>query len=217
MRITIHAATHGIQPRRPIAVIRLDDLSPAVEIGRALTEGGVSALEFTLTNRRALAAVEDARGALGDAAFVGAGTVLDAESARAAILSGAQFLVTPTLAPDVIASGRSYGVPVLCGAMTPTEILAAHRAGAEYVKVFPARGLGPTFVKDVLGPLPGIRLVPTGGIDLENCGAFLDAGAYAVAVGGSLFPPDLVATGDWAAISALAGKYVAACSKAQGG
>jgi 2-dehydro-3-deoxyphosphogluconate aldolase/(4S)-4-hydroxy-2-oxoglutarate aldolase len=193
--------------------VRLDDLSAAVEIGRALVEGGIRSLEFTLTNRDALAAVTQVRTDLAGAAWVGAGTVLTADAARKAIGAGAQFLVTPTLEPDVITAGREAGVPVVCGAFTPTEILAAWRHGAELVKVFPARVLGPGFIKDVLAPLPDLRLVPTGGVDLENCRAFLGAGAYTVALGSNLVDATLIAKRDWQALAALARRYVEACER----
>ncbi len=202
-----------LERHRPIAIVRLDDLSEAVELGRALVEGGIRALEFTLTNRDAVAAVAQVRADLGEAAVVGAGTVLSADAAREAIAGGAQFLVTPTLEPDVIAAGREGGVPVVSGAFTPTEILAAWRHGAELVKVFPARALGPGYIKDVLAPLPDLRLVPTGGVDLENCGAFLAAGAYTVALGSNLVDSKLVARRDWQALAALARRYVEACER----
>jgi 2-dehydro-3-deoxyphosphogluconate aldolase/(4S)-4-hydroxy-2-oxoglutarate aldolase len=143
--------------------------------------------------------------------LVGAGTVLDAESAQASIDAGAQFLVTPAFLPEVIEVGRSRGIPVMAGAFTPTEILAAWRAGADFVKVFPAGGLGPTYIKDVLAPLPGVVLVPTGGVNLDNCAAFLDAGAYTVAIGGSLVSKKIAQQKDWAALTALARQYVEAC------
>lgn len=190
------AAVRGIQRNEPIAVIRLPDLGDAGDLAAALVAGGIRVLEFTLSNREALTAIEAVRPRLPNEVLVGAGTVLDEESARAAMLSGAQFLVTPTVQPDVVACGVEWGVPVICGAFTPTEILQAARSGADLVKVFPAGSVGPQYIKDVLGPLPHLRLVPTGGIDLENCRQFLRAGAYTVGVGGSLVKADLVARND---------------------
>lgn len=204
--------TDIIKPREPIAIVRLDDLSEAVRISNALLQGGISALEFTLTNHKALDAVEAALESLGGEATVGAGTVLDATSARMAILSGAQFLVTPTLAEDVISCGKRYSVPVICGAFTPTEILRAWELGADFVKVFPARSVGPAYFKDVLGPLPDIRLIPTGGVDLDNARKFLDAGAYAVAVGSNLVDRSLVERQDWKGLESIASQYAAACA-----
>lgn len=203
-----------IEPRQPIAIVRMDDLSQAVELSRALVAGGISALEFTLTNPDALAAIRRVRADLGDAARVGAGTVLTAENAHAAIDAGAQFLVTPTLELDVIATGRTAGAPVVCGALTPTEILAAWRHGAELIKVFPARAFGPAYIKDVLAPLPQLRLVPTGGVDLGNCAAFLSAGAFTVALGSNLVDAQLIKRHDWMGLTALARRYVEACAEA---
>lgn len=200
-----------LPPRQPIAIIRLPDLTHAVPLSLALVEGGIRALEFTLTNRAAHAAVEEVRAILPAGVLVGAGTVLDVDSARASVVSGAQFLVTPAFLPEVIACGRESGVPVICGALTPTEILSVWQAGAALVKVFPAGRLGPSYIMDILGPLPNIPLVPTGGVDLENCAAFLDAGAYTVAVGSSLLDRQLVKDRDWQGLTALAGRFVRAC------
>lgn len=209
-----HAGPVGLRRGGPIAIVRLDDLSEAVGIGRALVDGGVRAIEFTMTNESALRAVGDVREALGDGAFVGAGTVLDGKSAGEAIRSGAQFLVTPVLAREVIRAGREAGVPVVCGAFSPTEIHAAHEDGAELVKVFPARSLGPSFVKDVLAPLPDLKLVPTGGVGPENCASYIEAGAYTVAVGGSLVDGDTIARRDWTALAEKARSLVDACKQA---
>lgn len=195
----------------PIAIIRLDDLTEAVAISRALVEGGLTALEFTLTNSTALDAVASARAALGDTATVGVGTVLIAEQAQAAIEAGAQFLVTPAVRRDVISVAKAQGVPVACGAFTPTEILDAWEAGAPYIKVFPARTLGPSYIKDVLAPLPDLKLVPTGGVDLDNCAAYIKAGAFSVGIGSNLVDPKLVAAKDWAELTRRAAAYVAAC------
>jgi 2-dehydro-3-deoxyphosphogluconate aldolase/(4S)-4-hydroxy-2-oxoglutarate aldolase len=201
-----------IERHEPIAVIRLPDLGDAGDLSAALVAGGIRALELTLTNREALAAMETLRPRLPDGVLIGAGTVLDEESARAAIRVGAQFLVTPTVQLDVIDCGRQHGVPAICGALTPTEILQAARAGADLVKVFPAGAVGPGYIKNVLGPLPHLNLVPTGGIDLGNCRQFLLAGAYTVGIGGSLVDKTLVARKDWKGLSALASRYVEACS-----
>ncbi len=198
----------------PIAIVRLDDLSEALAIARALVEGGITTLEFTLTNREALGAIGRVRAELGDGATVGAGTVLDGADARAAVLAGAQFLVSPTLEPEVIATGLGEGVPVVCGALTPTEILTAHRLGAELVKLFPARGLGAAYIKDVLAPLPNLRLVPTGGVSLENCAELLQAGAYSVGLGSSLVDERLVAAKDWGGLTTLAARYAQKCASA---
>ena len=201
-----------IQPRQPIAIVRLDDLEQAVEISRALLAGGITVQEFALTNPHALEAITQVQRRLPGDLLLGAGTVLDAEMAQSAIAAGAEFLVTPAFLPDVIVVGRGAGIPVLSGAFTPTEILGAWRTGADLVKVFPAGGAGPAYIKDVLGPLPNIPLVPTGGVNLGNCAAFLAAGAYTVAIGSSLVNKEIVRKQDWPALTELARQYVQACT-----
>ena len=146
-----------IAEEKVIAIVRLEDLSEARRISEALLEGGVSVVEFTLTNPDALRVMERLRADV-EGLMIGAGTVLDAQAARmgldAAIMAGARFLVTPVVAPGVVEQGLRYGVPVICGGMTPTELLHAHTLGCEMVKVFPAGGLGPGYLKDLRGPLP---------------------------------------------------------------
>jgi 2-dehydro-3-deoxyphosphogluconate aldolase / (4S)-4-hydroxy-2-oxoglutarate aldolase len=193
-----------------IAVVRLDDLSRAVELARALAEGGVRCVEFTYTNRAASDAISNVGSEVGENVIVGAGTVLDAETARTAILAGARFIVSPTLHPETIRMCRRYGVPIVCGAFTPTEILTAAEAGADYVKVHPASLGGPRYFRDVLAPLPHLRLIPSGGVSLETAPEFLRAGAVAVAVGGDLVGRGAV--GDLQAVSDRARAYVEAVS-----
>lgn len=199
---------------RLIAVLRLDDYDRAIEISRALITGGVTAIEFTLTGAGAYAAITNVCAEFADTAQIGVGTVLDADAAGRAIEAGAQFVVTPVVRPAVINACRERGVPVLCGAMTPTEVLTAHEAGADIIKIFPARPAGPQYLRDLLGPLPHLRLVPTGGIDARNVGDYLAAGAFAVGIGGSLVPPQAVAQGDWEDISTRARACVEAVRNA---
>jgi len=201
----------GIEPRKPIAVIRLTNLEQAIYISQALLAGGITTQEFALTNPKALEAISQVRRQLSGEVLVGAGTVLDAESALACTQAGAQFLVTPTFLPEVITAGHSQGIKVLCGAFTPTEILNAWEAGADLVKVFPAGQLGPSYIKDILGPLPDIPLVPTGGVNLSNCAAFLVAGAYTVGIGSSLVNNEITQKKDWASLTELARCYAQAC------
>jgi 2-dehydro-3-deoxyphosphogluconate aldolase/(4S)-4-hydroxy-2-oxoglutarate aldolase len=189
------SAVEQILAKKIIAVVRLDDYSRAVDVARALAAGGVNVLEFTLTGQGALEAITATRNALGDAVCVGVGTVLKSEDAEAAIEAGAEFAVTPTLRPQVVATCMKQQILVLCGGQTPTELLEAHEAGAEMVKVFPARLGGPKFIKDVLAPLPFLKLVPTGGVGPENAREFLEAGAVAVGIGGNLVSNKLVAAG----------------------
>ncbi|HLG76804.1 MAG TPA: bifunctional 4-hydroxy-2-oxoglutarate aldolase/2-dehydro-3-deoxy-phosphogluconate aldolase [Ktedonobacteraceae bacterium] len=206
-----------LQPRNPIAIVRLDDLQDALDISRALLDGGVNTIEFTLTNKQANAVITKVREHFGERLIVGAGTVLDAEMAQASMQAGAQFLVTPVLLPAVIEAGLSEDIPVACGAYTPTEIFTAWRAGATLVKVFPAGSLGPSYLKDILAPLPELLLVPTGGVNLNTCAAFLAAGAYTVAVGSQLVGKELVRKKDWPALTDLARQYIQACNSVAAG
>lgn len=198
-----------------IAIVRLDSYERAVETAGALAAGGVRILEFTLTGRGAIEAVTRTRKALGDAVCVGIGTVLGAEAARDAIAGGAQFVVTPAVRKAVIGACVKAGVPVACGGFTPTELLDAHEAGSALVKLFPARLGGPAYVKDVLAPLPFLRLVPTGGVGAENARAYLEAGASALGIGGNLVSNKLVAAGRFDEMTATARACVAALEPAR--
>ncbi|MDQ3696039.1 MAG: bifunctional 4-hydroxy-2-oxoglutarate aldolase/2-dehydro-3-deoxy-phosphogluconate aldolase [Chloroflexota bacterium] len=180
-----------------VAIVRLDDLSAAEPLARALIRAGIGAIEFTFTNRRAAGVIERVREAVGDQIAVGAGSVLDPETGRIAILAGAEFLVTPALSLPVIELANRYAIPTVIGAFTPTEIVTAWQAGATYVKVFPATAVGPQYLKDVRGPLPHVRLIPTGGVGPDNAAAFIRAGAAAIAVGSSLVDAKTVAGGNW--------------------
>src|SRR5258708_587172 len=156
-----------------VAVIRSPDSTQLVDVARALLEGGVTVAEVTMTVPNALAVLREVRESLGDRMLLGAGTVLDSETARAALLAGAEFIVAPTLNLDVIRLCRRYDKLVMPGAFTPTEILTAWEAGADIVKVFPADVVGPAFFKAVRAPLPQIRLMPTGGVDLTTAASSL--------------------------------------------
>ena len=190
-----------IEREKVIAVVRLDDLEGAVRLTKAMIAGGVSIVEFTYTNRNAGKAIEAVREQLGDECLVGAGTVLDPETARAAILSGAQFLVTPTFNPRTIEMARRYGVTTVIGAFTATEMLTASEAGADYIKVHPASLGGPQYFRDILAPLPHLKLVPSGGVTLDTAGEFVRAGAVAVAAGGGLVGRGSVSESDLAAVT----------------
>jgi 2-dehydro-3-deoxyphosphogluconate aldolase / (4S)-4-hydroxy-2-oxoglutarate aldolase len=199
-----------------IAVVRLDDLSKAVPLTEALVAGGVRAVEFTFTNPTAGEAIAAASATLGSRALIGAGSVLDAETARVAILAGARFVVTPTVSAATIEICNRYGVATTIGALTPTEILTAWQAGATFVKVFPANLGGPRYLRDVLGPLPQLKLIPTGGVDVDNAGEFIRAGAVAVALGSNLVDGRSVATEDWETITARAQAIIDAVTQARG-
>jgi len=192
-----------------VAVVRSPDSQQLVETARALADGGVNVVEITMTVPDALDVVRQVHKALGDRLLLGAGTILDAETCRAALLAGAEYIVAPTLNLDVIRQCRRYNKLVMPGAFTPTEILAAWEAGADIVKVFPADVVGPAFFKAMQGPLPQIRLMPTGGVDLTTAAAFLKAGACCLGVGGQLVEPRAVAEGNFNRIRDLARQYVA--------
>jgi 2-dehydro-3-deoxyphosphogluconate aldolase/(4S)-4-hydroxy-2-oxoglutarate aldolase len=190
-----------------VAVVRAPDASALVEVCRALAEGGVTVVEITMTVPDALDVVRAVRRELGDRVLLGAGTILDAETGRLALLAGAEYLVAPTLNLDVIRLCRRYDKIVMPGAFTPTEILTAWEAGADIVKVFPAEVVGPTFFKALRGPLPQIRVMPTGGVDLTTANAFLAAGACCLGVGSQLVDPKLVAARDFATLRERASQY----------
>jgi 2-dehydro-3-deoxyphosphogluconate aldolase/(4S)-4-hydroxy-2-oxoglutarate aldolase len=172
-----------------VAVIRGSKPENIVEIGKALREGGVKALEITVETPRAMSIIEKVAIELeNEDVIVGAGTVLDPETARAAILSGARFVFSPTVNAETIKLSKRYGVLSIPGAFTPTEILTAYENGADLIKVFPANTVGPSYIKNIKGPLPHIPLMVTGGIDLANAADYIKAGAVGLGVGGTLVP-----------------------------
>ena len=205
---------HTIHRGKVVAIVRLPDLADAIELSRALISGGITALEFTLTNSEALNALQAVKAAIPEfgrgEAVIGAGTVVTPDQVRASVAAGAQFIVAPTSNFAAIATSREMGVPIMPGAYTPTEILAAWEAGAAVVKVFPARALGPNFIKDVREPWPFLKLMPTGGIGIDNIAAYLQAGAFGVGVGGNLVDKQMVAARDWAGLYAKAQAFIKA-------
>ncbi len=201
-----------ILKKRMIAILRLEHYEQALEIAEALSAGGISILEITLTGRGANQAITSIRRTTGGRVRVGIGTVLHPQAVQEAVDAGAEFVVTPVLRTSIVEACQSLQVPVICGALTPTEALTAYEAGADLIKIFPARFGGPAYLRDLLGPLPHLRMVPTGGVSVENARAFIEAGAVAVAAGGNLVPAEAVANGDWALISSKARAYVEALS-----
>jgi 2-dehydro-3-deoxyphosphogluconate aldolase/(4S)-4-hydroxy-2-oxoglutarate aldolase len=170
-----------------IPVVRVSSAREAMDVADAIKEGGVSFIEITMSVQGAIDVIKELTQKYKDEIIMGAGTVLDTETGRAALLAGAQFIVSPTLNLDLIQLAHRYSAVVIPGAATPTEILTAWNAGADMVKVFPAGQLGgPEYLKALRGPLPQILLVPTGGVNLQNAGAFIKAGATALGVGGEL-------------------------------
>ena len=200
-----------------IAIVRFDRPKQLVQVAKAIEAGGVAIIEFTMTTPNALAIIEESTREFGDKVLLGAGTVLDAETARAAILAGAEFIVSPILDPEVIEVCRRYSKVVIPGAFTPTEILTAWQCGADFVKVFPADLGGPSYLKAILGPLPQVKLVPVGGVSLENVADFIKAGAVAVALGGNLVKKRAIAEGNLAELTETAREFVAAVGGTKGG
>jgi 2-dehydro-3-deoxyphosphogluconate aldolase/(4S)-4-hydroxy-2-oxoglutarate aldolase len=201
-----------------VPVVRAPAPELALRAVAALRAGGVDVVEVTLTVPGAVALIERLAQRFGEELVVGAGTVLDAASARACISAGAQFVVSPILDVETIALCRSYGVVVLPGALTPTEVLAAWRAGADLVKVFPCSAVGGAdYVRALRAPLPQIELVPTGGVVLKTVPDFIRAGASAVGAGGDLVDIKRIAAGDDAAVSEQARRYVEAVQSARRG
>jgi 2-dehydro-3-deoxyphosphogluconate aldolase/(4S)-4-hydroxy-2-oxoglutarate aldolase len=202
------AALQRVLDTGVVAVVRSPDSQQLVEVCRALADGGVTVVEITMTVPDALDVVRQVRKALGDRVLLGAGTILDSETGRAAILAGAEYLVAPTLDLDVIRLCQRYSKLVMPGCFTPTEILAAWQAGADVIKVFPADVLGPAFFKAVRAPLPQVRIMPTGGVDLMTAAEFLKAGACCLGVGSQLVEPKAVAAGNFDRIRDLARQYI---------
>jgi len=198
-----------------IAIVRTDAEADFGRVAEALAEGGIRAMEITLNTPGALSAISTIRSALSLTMRVGAGTILGPEDARAAHAAGAEFIVTPTLQLETIAFCRQQGLPIACGCMTPTEALAAHRAGADFIKLFPAEGLGPGYIRALLAPLPFLRIIPTGGVSLDNIAAFLQAGAVGVALGGNLVSKAVLRDQDWAGLTVTARDFVQALAAAR--
>jgi len=200
-----------------VAVIRVASAQEAVEVCGAIAKGGVKPIEITMTVPGAIDAIKELKGAMGDNVLLGAGTVLDPETARAVVLAGAEFVVCPTLNLEVIEVCRRYSKIVIPGAFTPTEILTAWEAGADIVKVFPATVGGPRYLRDIRGPLPQIRLMPVGGVNIDNTPDFIKAGAVAVAAGTSLVDRKAVSEGKYDIITENARKFVEVVKLARAG
>ena len=198
-----------------IAIVRLNDSAQLARVSDAILAGGVGAIEFTMTMPGALAMIEGLASKSGDKALVGAGTVLDAETARAAILAGAEFVVSPSTDRGVIEMCNRYGKVAIPGVLTPTEIVAAMQMGAGLMKLFPASVGGPAYLKAVRAPLPQARLVPTGGVSLDNAAEYIRAGAAALAVGGELVNSAQVTRGEFDRIEQTARRFREEVEKAR--
>jgi 2-dehydro-3-deoxyphosphogluconate aldolase/(4S)-4-hydroxy-2-oxoglutarate aldolase len=200
-----------------IAIMRARSSEQLLQAADAIREGGVRVIEVTMTTPGALSVIEQAVSKYGDEVLFGAGTVLDAESARAAILAGAQFIVSPSYKPSLVEICRRYSVPAMPGAYTPTEILTAWECGADMVKIFPASVGGPGLIRALKAPLPQVELVPVGGVNLDTTADFVRAGAAAVGVGSALINQRLLELGDFAALTERARRFVEEVARGRAG
>ncbi len=202
-----------LKAEKVIALIRADSSASLLDCARALSAGGLNCIELTMTTPNAIECCAQVAKELPNV-LLGLGTVLDADTARKGIAAGAKFIVTPALRPMVIAVCKELNVPVLSGALTPTEAYSAHELGADVIKIFPAEFFGPAYIKSLKAPFPKLEFLPTGGVTPETVGDFLKAGAFATAAGSALVAPAALKSGDWAAITARAKQFVAAANKA---
>ena len=202
-----------IERERVVAVIRLANPEKLRAVIDALAAGGVRVFEVTMTVPRAIELIAQVAGSAHDDVMIGAGTVLDAATARQAIDAGARFVVSPVFRREVLAACHERGVPAMPGCFTPTEILDAWDAGADIVKVFPSTALGPTFIKDVRAPLPQVKLMPTGGVSIDNAADWLRAGAVAVGIGSALVDAAAVKAGDFASLTRRAEQIMASVNE----
>ncbi len=206
--MTRHEQIQRIRETAFIAVLRADSSEQLIEVGRALKAGGCDLIEVTMTTPDALDVIETATDELGDDVLIGAGSVLDAETARSAILAGAEYIVSPITNYDMIEMAHRYDKVTMPGAFTPTEAINAYQAGADFVKVFPASIGGPKLIKAMLAPMPQLSLVPTGGVNLDTIVDFLDAGAAACGVGSALVKKSALKTGDMDVIESTAAAFM---------
>ena len=197
-----------------VAVVRAKSSAQLIDVAKALLAGGVDCIEITMTTPNALEVIRSCRQAVGGA-MIGVGSVLDGETARAAIAAGAQFVVSPVFNPLTVQAAHRADVPAVPGALTPTEILIATDAGADLVKVFPGGRFGPSYIRDLLAPMPHLRLTPTGGVDLETAGEWIAAGAVTLGVGSALVTRQALAEGNLAEIQRLAGEFVRIVAEAR--
>jgi 2-dehydro-3-deoxyphosphogluconate aldolase/(4S)-4-hydroxy-2-oxoglutarate aldolase len=198
-----------------IAVVRAQKAEQVLPLSEALIAGGVIAIEVTMTTPKAIEAIRQASMALGDRALVGVGTVLDVATCRAALDAGAEFVVSPIGRTELVATAHDQDRPVMLGAYTPTEAQAVHEAGSDFVKLFPADSLGATYIKAIRAPLPHLRIVPTGGVDVHTVADFLKAGCAALGVGSSLVSAKILQEADWPELTRRAAEFVNAVRKAR--
>lgn len=198
-----------------VAILRADSVDGLIEVAQALAAGGVEFVEITLTVPNALAVIEQAAKVLGERVFIGAGTVLDAATARDAIKVGAGYVVSPAVRPAVIEVCRAQDVACMPGAMTPTEVLEAWELGGDVIRLFPANVVGPQFFKDLKGPYPKIELMPTGAVNRETAPHYIKAGACAIGVGGELANKQVIAAREFDKISRNAAELICIVKEAR--
>ena len=192
-----------------IAVVRARSFEQVRPLSEALVAGGVTAIEITMTTPNAIEAIREMSAHFGDHALIGVGTVIDKDTCHAAITAGAEFVVSPITRPELIEIAHSAERPIMLGAYTPTEAQLAHESGSDFVKIFPADGLGAKYIKGIRAPLPHLRVVPTGGVNLDTATDFLNAGCAALGVGSSLLTNPILTDNRWDDLTELASKYVA--------
>jgi 2-dehydro-3-deoxyphosphogluconate aldolase/(4S)-4-hydroxy-2-oxoglutarate aldolase len=198
-----------------IAVVRALRRDQVLPLTKALIAGGVTAIEITLSTPEAIAAIRDTRNEIDDQALIGVGTILKPYDCQQALDAGAQFVVTPICRTEFVALAHHANKPVMLGAYTPTEAQLAHEAGADFVKIFPADGLGPNYIKALRAPLPHLKFVPTGGVDLKTIGEFFKAGCVAVGAGSSLISKEILQNDDWSTLTKRAAEFVQAAQMAR--
>jgi 2-dehydro-3-deoxyphosphogluconate aldolase/(4S)-4-hydroxy-2-oxoglutarate aldolase len=198
-----------------IAVVRASKTEQVVPVAEALLAGGVVAIEVTMTTPDAITAIRQARSVVGGRGLVGVGTVLDARTCAAALEAGAEFVVSPICRTELVALAHQADRPIMLGAYTPTEAQQAHEAGADFIKLFPADSLGPAYIKALRAPLPHLRLVPTGGVEVANVGEFLAAGCAALGAGSALISAKILQESDWAELTRRARAFANAAQQAR--
>lgn len=198
-----------------IAVVRARRAEQAVPLAEALVAGGLIAVEITMTTPNAIAAIKEASAKLGRRALIGVGTVLNEQTCQAALDAGAEFVVSPICRRELVPIAHQASKPIMLGSYTPTEAQLAHEAGSDFIKIFPADTLGPNYIKALRAPLPHLKIVPTGGVDLKTIGAFFKAGVAAVGAGSSLISKEVLEQDDWATLTKTAAEFVRAAQTAR--
>lgn len=197
----------GIEAEGLVAIVRVRRPELTLPLAKALVAGGIRAVELTMSIPNALEAVRTIDRELGDKILLGVGTVIDDDTCRAAIDAGAKYVISPITRPSLVAVAHALDRPVMLGAYTPTEAQAAHEAGSDFVKIFPADTLGPSYIKSLLAPLPHLKIVPTGGVNLDTMEAYLAAGSAALGTGSALLKKEIIAGENWGELERLAKRF----------